>query len=195
MTWRDDFINRCLNSDHLINDAANYGITVQPVVVGESVTYARILGVRHLLPDENNGKQHVFIDVLKSDGSKAFGTHLTIRNGNIKTTAVIDKPDPEPGTNAPMWWNDTLDIEVADMPSDEAFGFNTRHNDEPPGNTLGHHSYHLVFLIATGQQSGNGNGEPQECLPAEAWGELDIITTGLDQGLGAIGEWSKRWGA
>lgn len=148
--WHKEFIKRCLQADETINDAAAYGVTIQPAGAEPGQPYYKVLGVKHLTPAENGGNHHAYVEVLDESGQRLFGCQLLVVNNNIRSFITIDKPIDEPGGNAPMSWGDTLDIRAigfvnAELPGDIVRGLHTRHPDESDlRNSLGHHSFYLV---------------------------------------------------
>ena len=134
-----------------MNEAESYGVPIELAQVVAGQKYWRVKYVRHLSPEENKGLHHIFADAIDEQDRRVFGTQLriTVPPGR-ELGAVIDKPLSEPGTNFPMWWGDTYSIEVkSDLPSDRVTDLHTKHPDEGPGNTLGHHSFKIVFQRAT----------------------------------------------
>lgn len=141
---------------------ARYGITVKLADTLPGQPYWRAIGIRHLNGDENRGNHHVYVDVLDEQGKRIKGARIGILNSNLPPVyAVIDKPDNEPGANAPMSSGDLLALYVhGEHPSEKAQGFRSTHPDEPPGNTWGHHSFYVVF-----QKTKEGSGPTPEPEP------------------------------
>lgn len=161
--WHTDFYTRCLQSSTTINDAAGYGVTIEPVTVQPGDVYYKIIGIHHLTGPENGFNHHLYADVLDEQGRRIDRAELTVENFNgALGRLVADKQATEPGTNHPIWPNDRLSVwagwkeegRPAPLPSDKAHGFHTLHPDEGPLNRTAHHSFYLVFqrTIATGQQ-------------------------------------------
>ena len=130
------------------NGATKYGVMIQAASVPLGQPYWRCIGIHHLTGPENHGQHNVFCDVLDEQGNRLYGTKLVVVNINHDINhIIIDKGKNEPGTNAPMHWDDELEFYVATggLASDKAAGFHTRHEDEPDGNTRGHHSFYVVW--------------------------------------------------
>lgn len=137
------------------NGATKYGVTITPAEVARGQAYWRVIGVHHLTGPENHSQHNVFCDVLDEQGKRLNGAMLVVVNVNRKINHIkIDKPDNEPGTNAPMHWGDELEFYVATdgLASDHAEGFHIRHEDEDPGTTRGHHSFYVVWQRVTAGQ-------------------------------------------
>jgi len=160
--WHTDFYTRCLQSSTTINDAAGYGVTIEPVTVQPGDVYYKIIGIHPLTGPENGFNHRLYADVRDEQGRRIDRAEITVENFNGSLgRMVIDKPPEEPGTNRPIWPNDRLSAWAGwkenDKPdplhSDKAHGFHTLHPDEGPLNRTAHHSFYLVFqrTKATGQ--------------------------------------------
>ena len=142
-----------------INDAAAYGVTVEPATVAPGGWYWQAARVHHLTPEENGGNHHLFMDVRDPAlgapddpyGGRLFGARLKVSWDGGEQFVTIDKPLSEPGANFPMWkWQvcavKTLGLSGQELPSDRVAGMHTGHPDEAPGNTLFHHSFSITFV-------------------------------------------------
>src|SRR5688572_14027360 len=146
--YNQDFIAYANKHGKVYNDAAGYGVTIT-AVPDPTKLHWRVIGVHHLTGPENHGQHNVFVDVLDEQGKRIEQTRLDIfqADGTSRGYMVIDKPPNEPGSNTPMHWNDTLTVIVNrdGLPSEKANGMHTRHPDEGPGTTRGHHSFYVVW--------------------------------------------------
>ena len=142
-----------------VNDAQGYGVTIVPATVAAGAWYWQAVRVHHLMPEENSGKHHIFLDLLDpatapnpgSLGGQVYGARARITWDGGEQTVTIDKPLNEPGANCPMWkWQVcdvvALGLPTEELPSDRVIGMHTGHPDEAPGNTLFHHSFSVTFL-------------------------------------------------
>jgi hypothetical protein len=146
MTWHIKRIKEMLANPGRLPDP-KYGIAViKPSPTLGKVQW-RCIGVHHLTGEENAGNHHVYLDVLDEKGNRINGARLmVVNNGKVPYQVTIDKPAGEAGANVPMYWNDILAIYIAgDHPGDRVVGFHTRHEDEEPGTTRGHHSFYVVW--------------------------------------------------
>lgn len=145
----------------MANEAKSYGVYIQPALVGPGEKYWRAVRVRHLPPEENNRRNHIFVDCLDEKGQRAYNTWLSTGWQSGEDTAIIDKPLDEPGTNIPMWKGQVRWAEVKDsIPSDRVENLHSDHPDEGAGNLRHAHSFEIVFQkVAAG-------GEPPP--PAKA---------------------------
>ncbi len=133
-----------------INDAGAYGVLVVPADVPAGATYWRAVRVHHLLPAENQGRHHLFLDALDEAGNRSFGAQARVTWPDGEQTITVDKPLGEPGANFPMWKWQICAVEMLGLPSDRVENLHTGHPDEPPGlgNTLFHHSFEVVYQRA-----------------------------------------------
>ncbi|HSN76703.1 MAG TPA: hypothetical protein VL334_16650 [Anaerolineae bacterium] len=133
-----------------VNDAEAYGVVVVPADAPEGATYWRAIRVHHLTPNENQGRQHIFLDALDEAGNRSFGAQARVTWPGGEQTLTVDKALGEPGTNFPMWKWQICAVEMLGLPSDRVENLHTGHPDEPPGlnNTLFHHSFEVVYQRA-----------------------------------------------
>ena len=47
-----------------VNDAQGYGVAIVPATVAAGAWYWQAVRVHHLMPEENSGKHHIFLDLL-----------------------------------------------------------------------------------------------------------------------------------
>jgi hypothetical protein len=173
------FVEKAGLSQETPNDASPLGVEIERVADPQQPHW-RVIGVHHLTGPENMGNHNVFADVLDEDGVRIDGAHLLAVNNDLPPALIrIDKPPQEPGTNFPMFKNDTYSVAVhrpddAPLPSDRVINLHTRHPDEDPGNTLFHHSFFVVF-----QQT--GGVEPEiVTLEEKLWSEGEPLLIPLD---------------
>lgn len=139
---------------------SRYGVRLAPIPAS-GLTF-RCIGIWHLLPGENGGNHNIFLDVLDQAGNRIQRAEIFwgwegMRPGETPRSAVVDKPANEPGTNISLNYGQTVYLSAdmptfSDHPSDSVSGLHTRHPDEAPGNTLGHHSFYVVFQLRAGGQ-------------------------------------------
>jgi hypothetical protein len=174
MAWHDDYIKRFIANPGQ-NDATGYGVEIlYTAAPGFGEAYFQIIGVHHLKGEENRGNHHVYGDVLDENGKRINGARIDLyqtESNKFHGIMIVDKPPNEPGTNAPMFWNDTFTVVVNydNLQSEKVKGFHTRHGDEGPGNTRGHHSF---YFVAQRKRVGSGPPPPDpEPEPPEDWRE------------------------
>lgn len=131
-----------------VNDAVAYGVRVISAEVAPGADYWRVVRVHHLTSQENGQRHHVYLDVLDAAGARAMGVRVRVDWAGGGRDLVIDKPSGEPGANEPMWKWEICSVHALDLPSDTVENLHTDHPDEPPGNTLFHHSFLVVFQRA-----------------------------------------------
>ena len=131
-----------------VNDAVAYGVRVISAEVAPGADYWRVVQVHHLTPQENGQRHHLFFDALDKAGNRVTGARVHVDWDGGGRDLVIDKPPGEPGANEPMWKWQVCSVRALGLPSDVVENLHTAHPDEPPGNTLFHHSFLVVFQRA-----------------------------------------------
>jgi len=145
-----------LAPQEVVNDAASYGVQIQPANAKPGALYWQAVRIHHLTPQENGGNHHIYLDVLDpalggAPGGRVEGARLRVTWDGGEQIVTVDKPASEPGTNFPMWkWQvcavECLGLAEQELPSDRVTGMHTGHPDEATGNTLFHHSFHVTYL-------------------------------------------------
>ena len=157
-----------------INDAEPYSVRIVQAQVAEGETYWKVIGIHHLLPRENFSNHHVYLEALDEDGQRpnnppAFvGWTWQGRHADEPANPVpLDKGDSEAGGNITMHFGQVVSVWVqgigpnAQDKSDLVENLHTAHADEPlPDgsllNTIGHHSFYVVFQRTRSTTSANG---------------------------------------
>lgn len=160
--YNRDFLGRVQggngDASQRVNDATNYEVRIIPAQVAPGQDYWRVVGVRHLLPEENTGKHNLYAEILDEEGRRVRDTNVQLQRGwegqhSDESAPLVrfDKGDNEPATNVPIDRNQKLWVSVAsDLPSDRVENLHTKHPDEPGPNgelwnSIGHHSFFVVF--------------------------------------------------
>jgi hypothetical protein len=157
-----------------INDATEqYAVSIVEADVAAGETYWKVIGVHHLLPRENFSNHHVYIEALDEDGNRiknpltwAGWTWEGRRPDEVANPVGLDKPNWEAAGNLTMHFGQKVSVWIkgghrdAQDKSDRVENIHTTHPDEPlPDgtllNTLGHHSFYVVF-----QRIRKGASEP-----------------------------------
>ncbi len=171
-----------MNDEMVINDAESYGVAIEQHAPAAGTYYYKIISVHHLTGSENNGNHNFYMDVLDEDGNRIYGAILNVLNvDSTSTSATIDKPADEPGTNVPLWKNDLVSAWVSgSLLSDVVSGISTQHADEESGNTLYHHSFYVVWqrTLSAGQQSDDSGDDVD--VDVDQW---DTVWSGDDYRL------------
>lgn len=131
-----------------VNDAAAYGVRVISAEVAPGADYWRVVRVHHLTPKENDQRHHLFLDAVDTAGNRVTGARVHVGWDGGGRDLVIDKPPGEPGANEPMWKWQICGVQALGLPSEAVENLHTAHPDEPPGNTLFHHSFLVMFQRA-----------------------------------------------
>lgn len=155
--------NRKFIADPNYNDAAaNYGVGIFRHNPASGERYWRIIGIHHLLPDENRGNHHLFFDALDINGNRVSPFIWVnwswdgMRPDEQPPFAQGDKPDDEPAGNIELGsveqivyagCNGRTTTRDTDGISDWIQKVHTNHPDEgdAEGNTIGHHSFYVLW--------------------------------------------------
>jgi hypothetical protein len=146
-----------VKENQVYNDAAAYGVQIQEALVADGEQYWRVIGVHHLLPAENESTHTILVEALDEDGNrirqgKVFAASTWEGRQEPADVKALDKASSDPmGCDFPMGAGATSSVWIkgrqsdAEDASDRVAGLHTRHKDEAPGNTWGHHSYYVAF--------------------------------------------------
>jgi hypothetical protein len=183
--YNERFIENAKSSPEPITPEAKYGIRVVKADAAEGETYWRLVGVHHLLPDENVSKHNIYIEALDEQGKRIrnpiawAGWTWEGRRPNERADPVpLDKPDNETAGDIAIHFGQKASVWIkglgrdANDKSDRVENLHTAHPDEPlPDgrllNTLGHHSFYLVFQRTRKQaQSASATPTPVSTTPS-----------------------------
>lgn len=153
-----------------LNMAHDYGVEVL-TIPGVNNGNWQVLGVHKLTGGENQAKHHLYVDVLNGEGERIKGAKVRLLySGGHRVEERIHKPAHEPGLNFPLQVDHTYSVAMADGPTEMVTNIHTRHPDSDQGNTIGHHSYYVVFQWRV---------KPLEAEPALTLGQV-IAEAGQD---------------
>lgn len=150
-----------LPEPEVVNDAAQYGVVVVPAPVDPGETYWKITRIHHLTGAENNGNHNLFVNVLRDGQPARDAIALAFWGDDNEVQIPLEKPYPaEPMGNIPLWKGQVVEAMVDDdeFESDLVQNIHTAHPDEPPGNTLYHHSFLVEWQLVT--KAGDVEPEP-----------------------------------
>ncbi len=165
-----DYVNRYTtnikNGGEPLNEAETpYGVRVVKANVADGETYWRVIGVHHLEPLENQSGRNIYLEALDEQGNPIrTPPHVYVDwtwvgrrpNENIRPV-VLDKGINDPaGGDIGLHFGQVVSVSVLGVgpnardKSDRVENLHTAHPDEPlPDgrllNTLGHHSFYVVF--------------------------------------------------
>lgn len=167
------------------NQAERYGVRLAPATAGAGETYWQAASVRHLLPEENRGRHNVYVDVLDGAGQRLRNPALRIgwtwegrQPHEPADPKPLDKPENEPAGNVDIFRGQHTEVWIQGdgLPSDHVLNLHSDHPDEPgPGgelwNSIGHHSFHVVFQRTRKETGENGGAPPPppSTFRFEAW--------------------------
>lgn len=106
---RLEFLSRAPASDAttILGAALRYGVQLQPAASGPEQLCWCVVGVHHLLPEENLGKRAVYVDLVDEQGKRIQlpdAAHLRLRwgwEGQRHDAHAARKPLTNPPTNRP----------------------------------------------------------------------------------------------
>jgi hypothetical protein len=152
-----------LDSDMADNNAlSKFGVQVVTADAVPGETYWRVIGIHHLLPMENRGDHHIYLEALNEAGERISPPPLEAvwadsQFGNISEPVKLEKPAMEPAGNIPMFEGNKYKVRIRGLAlnakdkSDAVANLHTDHLDEPQpsdglgGSTRFHHSFYVVF--------------------------------------------------
>ena len=168
------FVENAKTSSEPIVPEVKYQVRTVKADVAEGETYWRLVGVHHLLPDENVSKHNIYIEALDEKGARIknpiawAGWTWEGRRPNERADPVaLDKPDSETAGDIAIHFGQKASIWIkglnrdANDKSDRVENLHTAHADEPlPDgrllNTIGHHSFYVVFQRTRKQAQATG---------------------------------------
>lgn len=161
--YNANFVRSAGIANQPVNTDPKYGVRIVEADAASGETYWKIVGVHHLLPEENVSKHNIYIEALDEQGNRIKGPFAWAgwtwegRRPNERADPVpLDKPDAETGGDIAIHFGQKASIWIkglnrdANDKSDRIENLHTAHPDEPlPDgrllNTLGHHSFYVVF--------------------------------------------------
>lgn len=164
--YNERFVQNAKTSSEPLTPDAKYGVKVVKADVAEGETYWRLIGVHHLLPDENVSNHNIYIEALDEQGNRiknpiawAGWTWEGRRPSERADPVALDKPANETAGNIAIHFGQKASIWIKGLKSDgndksdRVENLHTAHADEPlPDgrllNTIGHHSFYVVFQRA-----------------------------------------------
>lgn len=130
-----------------VQGLVDYGVRVHRPPKADWV----VVEARHLSPEENKGKHHIYVDALDEHGKRVEGARLCWGwdGGGEQPPIKMDKPIGEPMCNIPVYKGQMIAVWMGEH-SDVVTGLHTMHPDElgPNGekwNSVGHHSFYICF--------------------------------------------------
>ncbi len=145
LQWNRTFLDFFAKSGRAYNDAEKYGVKILTEIGAKYV----VIGVHHLTGAENAGNHHVYCDVLDEHGQRIHNALVGILQRGVGQFFVrVDKPANEPGCNHVLHSNvsnNTVFVSAQGELSERVDGLKSDHPDEESGNTIGHHSFYVVW--------------------------------------------------
>nr|WP_290665250.1 hypothetical protein [Ardenticatena sp.] len=135
------------------NDAEPLGVRIEPADVPPGAWFWKAVYVHHLTPAENQGRNHLWVDVRNENGERIMGSRVRVFWAGGEGEIRIEKPPHEPGGNMPLYRGNVYTVEALGVPgetvpSDRVTGIHTNHPGEGEGNDRFRHSFYVVFQRA-----------------------------------------------
>ena len=133
------------------NLAARYGVAIDSMLPREAHHYWRVKRVRHLTPEENEGRHHIFVQAHFADIDEPSEARVLFEWEDSSTELKIERGQREPAISFAMYTWQTCRVSMAGQPSEAVVGLTANHPDElnedgsRSGNTLFHHSFLVEF--------------------------------------------------
>ena len=164
------------------NEAAAYGVSLSEQVYDTNrreyvdlqpgQTYYEAIMVYHLTGAENRGGHYIYLDLIRgeheADGPQPIHCQHCIEfnweGSDIQTLTPDKNWQFEPMGNLTMFGGAKFVMWVrGSFPSRVVLGLTATHPDEGPGNTIGHHSFYVIWR----RQVWQGTGEPDPPDPPD----------------------------
>lgn len=175
------------------NQAARYGVGIDSMLPQNAERYWRVRRVRHLTPEENAGRHHIFVQAHFVEASTEPEARILIKWEDGSQELTIRKKQREPILSFAMFTWQTCSVTIMGTSSEVVTGLTANHPDElgedgsRTGNTLFHHSFLVEFeeVVAVQNKSqifgqvANGAGLRLQLLAdGKVLGEGDIPQSG-----------------
>lgn len=134
------------------NQAKHYGVTIDPIVAQQDLErFWQVRNVRHLTPEENEGRHHIFVQAHFDENSQNPEASVRITWEGGSQDFSLEKSDRNSILSFAMFTWQTCSVSMADAQSESVAGLTANHPDElseegeRTGNTLFHHSFLVEF--------------------------------------------------
>ncbi len=134
------------------NLASQYGVSVEPIVAQQDLErYWQVRGVRHLTPEENEGRHHIFVQAHFAENSSHTEATVRITWDGGSQDFTLEKNQRNSILSFAMFTWQTCNVSMVDAHSERVSGLTANHPDElseqgeRTGNTLFHHSFLVEF--------------------------------------------------
>jgi hypothetical protein len=160
-----------------MTDLEKYGLVIKRAHAVPGGMIWRAEAVRHVPAGANDGRFHIYVDAyMKQDPVatlEAFDGAMLEQFAEVQVSGKVvvawwsgedtlqplpadhlmlqtwaEKPYTEPGVNFPMNKAATYRVGLMGCTADMVFGLHTRHDDEGPGATWGHHSFYIKYVAS-----------------------------------------------
>jgi WD40 repeat protein/CHAT domain-containing protein len=148
---------RTMDPVSVLGHAETYEVEIEAVDGTFGDEYWRIIGLYHLISEENSGRHHVFVDIIDEAGNRIENPNVYLQFGwqgqavgESPMLVAFDKPSSETAANIPLWRNMNIWLSIADSEreSERVSNLHTEWPDaDDAGNSVFHHSFYIVFQL------------------------------------------------
>lgn len=142
---------RPVESDQ-VNLASRYGVSVESIGTQQDLErYWQVRRVRHLTPEENEGRHHIFVQAHFAENSQHSEATVRITWEGGSQDFTLEKNQRNSILSFAMFTWQTCNVSMVDAHSELVSGLTANHPDElsergeRTGNTLFHHSFLVEF--------------------------------------------------
>ncbi len=134
------------------NLAVQYGVSVESIGTQQDLErYWKVRSVRHLTPEENEGRHHIFVQAHFAENSQHSEATVRITWEGGSQDFTLEKNQRNSILSFAMFTWQTCNVSMVDAHSELVGGLTANHPDElsergeRTGNTLFHHSFLVEF--------------------------------------------------
>lgn len=166
--WRQLYVDNPLDGFDAVKEM--FGINIEPVdpeLALEAGGYFKIVGVRHLLPQENGGNHHLFMDILDERGEQLRFLSVSWDwegryEGQRHDPVFLDKPTNEPSGNIPIGSKQIIWAQpLTAAPAERIDHVHTQVATADGSNTLYHHSFYVLWMFVPYVEEPDPDPDPE----------------------------------
>ena len=134
-----------------VNLASHYGVAVDSMLPQEAGRYWKVRQVRHLAPEENQGRHHIFVQAHFHPDSTSDEVLFLVEWEDGSQEYKLRRSRRESIGHVAMFTWQVCNVQMLGAPSEIVTGLTANHPDElledgtRSGNTLFHHSFQVEF--------------------------------------------------
>ena len=134
-----------------VNQASRYGVNIDSMLPQDAGRYWKIRQVRHLSPEENQGRHHIFVQAHFHPDSTSDEVLFLVEWEDGSQEYKLRRSRRESIGHVAMFTWQVCNVQMLGAPSEIVTGLTANHPDElledgtRSGNTLFHHSFQVEF--------------------------------------------------